>query len=136
MKKGFTLVELLAVLIILSLIIVIAGGSYSKVSKKNKQNQCINLKKQIENLAIEYVIDTNGLYNNANEDNARWITLAMLIKNGYIEKEDLVNPFDNTSCDNGWNCNATTASSSANYYVIVNYNEGKYTAIFNGIKCE
>lgn len=59
MKKGFTLVELLAVLAILSVVLVIAGTSYSSVNKKNKKNQCENLKQQIENHAIEYVDEQN-----------------------------------------------------------------------------
>lgn len=59
MKKGFTLVELLAVLAILSVVIVIAGTSYSTVNRKNKIKHCKNLKLQIENTAIEYVSEQN-----------------------------------------------------------------------------
>lgn len=54
MKKGFTLVELLAVLAILAVIIVVAGTSYSKISKKNKSQQCKNYEIQIKNAALEY----------------------------------------------------------------------------------
>lgn len=57
MKKGFTLVELLAVLVILSIIVLIAGTSYSGLSRKNRKNQCLNIKKQIITAATEFLND-------------------------------------------------------------------------------
>lgn len=140
MKKGFTLVELLAVLVVLSIAVAIAATSYAKISKEQKVTACNNLKKQIENLAVEYVIDTNGFYNDP--DNTRWVTLSMLINNGYIEEEDLVNPVDNTSCDSGWSCNTNNyVYDSPINFVVVKYDKGKYMSTFEynenkGIICE
>lgn len=54
MKKGFTLVELLAVIAVLGIISSIAVVSYSKVIKDNKVRECKRKVAYIEQKAIEY----------------------------------------------------------------------------------
>ena len=65
-KRGFTLVELLATIVLLSIISVISYVSISSVIKKNKVNNCRNLIKSIEGASREYVSDNR--YNFTNRD--------------------------------------------------------------------
>ena len=63
-KRGFTLVELLATIVLLSIISVISYVSISSVIKKNKVNNCRNLIKSIEGASREYVSDNRyKIYN-------------------------------------------------------------------------
>lgn len=63
MKKGFTLVELLAVIAVLGIISSIAVVSYSKVIKDNKVRECKRKVSYIEQKAIEYANENNLLVN-------------------------------------------------------------------------
>lgn len=63
MKKGFTLVELLAVIAVLGIISSIAVVSYSKVIKDNKVRECKRKVAYIEQKAIEYANETSLLDN-------------------------------------------------------------------------
>lgn len=63
MKKGFTLVELLAVIAVLGIISSIAVVSYSKVIKDNKIRECKRKVAYIEQKAIEYANENNLLVN-------------------------------------------------------------------------
>ena len=67
MKKGFTLVELLAVVLVLAIIAVLAGMSYTKINKDNKLKACKALETQIKNTAIEYYQDNPLEYIKAGE---------------------------------------------------------------------
>ena len=55
MNKGFTLVELLAVLFILSVITVVAVPNVIITNKKTKENDINQFKKTVENAAEVYV---------------------------------------------------------------------------------
>ena len=57
-KSGFTLVELLAVIVLLGIVITIATISVINVSKKIKESQRDNLFKSLEVAAKKYVSDT------------------------------------------------------------------------------
>ncbi len=62
MKKGFTLIELIAVIAIVAVISVIAGVSYSKISNEHKAQACENLKKRLMTATIDYVQDNSLFY--------------------------------------------------------------------------
>lgn len=57
MKKGFTLVELLGVLVILSVIIITAAVSYTGINKRQKENYKNNLKLLMIDLTNEYLTE-------------------------------------------------------------------------------
>lgn len=81
MKKGFTLVELLAVIVILSVILLIGTTSVSRVVKKNKQTAYdIQMANYIDDVKIWATDNAASLP----ADNAsQAITLGTLISGGY-----------------------------------------------------
>ena len=87
-KKGFTLVELLATIVIMAIITTLAVNGYKGISVGIKQQAYENLKKYIETKAEEYANDTGNLLTNVGE----------LVKKGYIEADDeegnVKNPID------------------------------------------
>lgn len=78
MKKGFTLVELLGVIIIMSIIILIATTGYGKVSDSTKQKSYESLVKLIETKAGNYADETGELITNVQK----------LVELGYIEADN------------------------------------------------
>ena len=90
MKKGFTLIELIAVLVLLSLIAIFTFPSVNKTIKDRKE-ALYNV--QIDNIkasAVSY-IDKNGLF----KDNDKVIvTLCQLKQSGFTD-EKIKNPIDN-----------------------------------------
>jgi len=80
-NKGFTIVELLAAIIILSIVILIAVSSISGVSKAIKTSQRNNIIKNIEVKAANYAFNVN-LSNNSE------ICVNILVKCGYIEPDN------------------------------------------------
>lgn len=64
-RKGFTLIEVLAVLVILSAIMGIAIPSITSSLERNKEKQNENKKKMLESFAEIYVTDhKNAIYKN------------------------------------------------------------------------
>lgn len=90
-KRGFTLVELLATIVLLSIISVISYVSISSVIKKNKVNNCRNLIKSIEGASREYISDNR--YNFTNRDD-KVITAEDLFRGNYL-KNEIMDPFTN-----------------------------------------
>ncbi len=87
-KKGFTLVEVIVVLALLSLILVILVPNVFVLINKNNEKSCNSLKDNIESAAKIYV--TNNKYNlgikcydeNNSDDTTLKITLNDLINSG------------------------------------------------------
>ncbi|MBE6155728.1 MAG: prepilin-type N-terminal cleavage/methylation domain-containing protein [Firmicutes bacterium] len=90
-KKGFTLVELLAVIALLGVILTIAVVSISSISNGVRERQKENLKASIKVAAQKYVNDT-GITK---------VYVDTLIKEGLLKAENedgiIINPVDNTS---------------------------------------
>lgn len=85
-KKGFTLVELLVVVIILGVIMSIAIPSITSSVERSKEKQ----KKQIENI----VLSAAKIYVSDHEDVSGMITLDRLYCSKLITREDIVDPFN------------------------------------------
>ena len=77
-KKGFTLVELLTVIVIMSIVILIAVSGYGAISKNVKEKSYDNLVSYIETKAADYANETGNLLTNVD----------YLVKEGYIEADD------------------------------------------------
>lgn len=81
-KKGFTLVELLAVIVVLGIIMVIVTRSV--ISNVNES------KKRVKFLAAKEITEMAAAYMEA-ETNETCVDVNELIRNGYLE-EDVTNP--------------------------------------------
>ena len=109
-NKGFTVIELIATVIILVIVMTIAITSINTVSKKVRQNQYNNL--------IEYIKAKS--YSYFNDTGTTKAFVQTLIENGYIDADDesknIYSPLDNEIL----NCYLITKSEEN---VSVDYNE-------------
>ena len=80
-KNGFTLTEIMAVLIIISFLLLIAIPAYINISKGTRDNEYSARKKYLEAAAVEYASENNitGVVT---------ITPARLIANGYVSADN------------------------------------------------
>ncbi|MDD4298569.1 MAG: type II secretion system protein [Bacilli bacterium] len=91
MKKGFTLVELLAVIVILGIIAVITVPRIQEALYELQDDAYDLLVTQIEESANDYVVN-NNLASQVTVGNPLDIYLHQLIDAGYIKQEDLADP--------------------------------------------
>lgn len=105
MNKGFTLVELLAAIVILSLIVLIAVPSYNRISDAINSNHRKNLISDIEISASKYAFDTSKTM----------IFVDELVTEGYIESDEEGNIID--PVNNGrLNCYIVEMNKQGDYY--------------------
>ena len=84
-NKGFTLVELLAVLVILGAIMGMAIPSITSSLERSKEKQNQSKIKMIESYAELYVNDhKNTIYNNLGSNGSCHIPINILKDNGYL----------------------------------------------------
>ena len=91
-KKGFTLVELLVVIVILGVIMAIAIPSITSSVERSKDKQ----KEQI----IKLIVSAGELYVDKHKNTVKTgqqITLGKLIEDGLITKEEMKDPFNEKS---------------------------------------
>lgn len=100
-NKGFTLVELMAVIVVLAIIISIAIPSAISISHK--------IKVKMYNTKVDMILSSAKIYGqdnpaivNADETCSSSVSVDELINNGYIKKDDtkngsVLNPVDNSS---------------------------------------
>ena len=84
MKKGFTIVELLAVIIIISILIIITGLSVASITRKSKKTLSDIQKAEIINAAKNYM--SSNMQIEVNENECKYITLETLNNEGFLEK--------------------------------------------------
>lgn len=121
MKKGFTLVELLAVIVILGLLIAITVPITMNVLNNARENTS---QRQIEN--IEKASKNWFLKANVNLDNSSQsvvVTLARLLKDGYIE---------------GNTVKSISTDKEMNGCVVIRYSSNQYSYKYkdSGCKCD
>lgn len=91
MKKGFTLVELIAVVAILGLIAAIVYPSINSIIKSSKDDSFESQKKVVLKAAQEWGVDNVNLLPNSGKKS---LTLSALINGGYIANDELKDPRD------------------------------------------
>lgn len=117
--KGFTLVELLAVIAIMGMLAVIMVPTISGVIEENKTNNSANLKNSIKSSARAYISDNRyeiKLDNNSCNNNTRniisidntsisdsKITVKLLVDKGYLKSNsgNIINPETNNPINKG-----------------------------------
>ena len=106
-KKGFTLTELIAVIVILSILISLSTVTFINIRSKILEKDYDNLVTYLEAKAAEY----------AQETNITTISVEDLIKEGYVTPDDENNIYD------------PQTKKSMNCYIIKStFADGKYTA--------
>lgn len=89
-KNGFTLVEVLTVLIILSIVVVIAVPIVDNAIKQSKERSYLIQLQGIEEAAKTWAGE--HIFETPNEENpTKTLELSELIRLGYVEK-DIINP--------------------------------------------
>lgn len=96
MKKGFTLVELIATLIVLSIVaLIVVPNIYDSIVEYREQlyeTQLIAIETSTKNWVADHIDDENFPKNN---DETIFVNLKTLEENGYID-ENLKNPKNST----------------------------------------
>ena len=129
MKKGFTMVELLASIVILGLLLVLTIPSYTSVMNNMKSSSLSGVVSEIEIAARKY---GNSIKDEVkNSANSCVITnVDSLIQKGLLESDDkhsnvIYNPKDKTALnDNIYICYDTVEYKINTYYVF-NFNSNK-----------
>ena len=89
-QKGFTLVELLAVIIILGVISLIVIPTVNGVLKKQKNKLYEKQVNTIENATIGWGAENTSSLPNLDE--SIYVSLDDLVKGGYLKKTDIKDP--------------------------------------------
>lgn len=105
-KSGFTLVELMATIVVLAIIIAIAMPIYNKLSINIKEKNYTNKVKLIETAAAKYSEDTN--YETMYVDD--------LIKDGYLDADDEDGNIYNDLTNERINCYVVKSKEEAGIY--------------------
>ena len=117
-NKGFTLVELIATVVILSLVITIGATSITGIINNSKEKDYELLVKEIKNATEEFYIECNFASNdsiahecpNKSADGYYHVNLIQLVSTGFLkgnstdanDKFIIINPLDNekiTDCE-------------------------------------
>ena len=103
-KKGFTLVELLCVIVLLAILTVMATAGIMNLSNKSKTNLYCAKIKMIESIASDYGIKLEKQINNSTIDylghKSITIQVSTLVDAGKLDADSdgiVVNPVDNSS---------------------------------------
>lgn len=112
--NGFTLAELLGVIIILSIISLISFSAIDKNLKEGRIKTCKAQEKNIIEGAKTYIIDNP---NELPSSGTKTITLTLLKANGYID-EKLINPMTDEDYKSGTNVEITKETGSKYKYKI------------------
>jgi len=88
-KKGFTLVELLAVLVILGILLAIIIPTMTGIISDSKDNLHNEQAGVVEKAANMWYLESDVDLEN---DESCKISVSYLIDNGYIEGEDIIDP--------------------------------------------
>ncbi len=92
MKKGFTLVELLAVIVILGILGLVVYPSVISVIKDARDSAYKSQVKVIEKASKEWGVEHPNNLPEIDSATSVWISVSKLIKDGYISNDDVANP--------------------------------------------
>lgn len=105
-NKGYTLVELLATIVILGLVLTIATIGINSISKMIRENQRNNVIKKIEIAASKYAFDTGKTI----------IFVDELITKGYIESDNNSGYLNDPVNNKKLNCYIVEMERESDYY--------------------
>lgn len=114
MKRGFTLVELIATMIVLGVVALITIPSIQNALSKSKEGLLENQIKSIENVARTW-----GTKNTGKLEDCYILNFEELKTSGYLENKDVINPETKEELDG---CIKISFDESINQYTY-NYTE-------------
>ena len=113
--KGFTLVEILAVIIVLALLSAIMVPIVGKLLKSNEEALSQNQIDNIITIAKKYAVEHSEILPAEDSGDIVELNLDTLIAEGYIDKSSIINPSSKQAID-GY----------VNIYYDINYNQYQY----------
>lgn len=90
MKKGFTLIELIAVIVVLGIIALIATTAVMGLLKKNTESLYATQVEIIESAAKKWVVANSGYLPSDGSDYS--LQLTKLVSDGYLDDGDVLDP--------------------------------------------
>ena len=90
MKRGFTLVELLAVLILLGVVSLIAIPSIGKILNRSREKARESTKNELIKAAKNYYAD--NIRELPEDGSHKCLSVSEIEENGYISNDDIVDP--------------------------------------------
>ena len=90
MKRGFTLVELLAVLILLGVVSLIAIPSIGKILNRSREKARESTKNELIKAAKEYYAD--NIRELPDDGSHKCLSVSEIEESGYISNDDIIDP--------------------------------------------
>jgi len=127
-RKGFTLTEVLTVIILISLVVAIAVPSVISINKRINKRLLEGKKEVILAAAELYGKDNNQRF----MDNEFIITVGELIEEGYLDVDTEKN---NSNCSDDYGCviNPVDKTSLNNVNILVKQNVFSVVAVWDGV---
>lgn len=91
-QKGFTLIELVMVILILGIIAIITVPTINGVLKDSKERTYNNQIKTIEDTTRTYMSKHSLELPNRNSEDSKCITVEKLKQEGLLSNDDIINP--------------------------------------------
>ena len=89
--SGFTLIEMIGVIIVLSIIALIVYPTIGKIITTNKTKAYEKQIEVIEDAASNWLIENEGKL----RDNAYALPINDIVSSGFVEENELINPINN-----------------------------------------
>jgi prepilin-type N-terminal cleavage/methylation domain-containing protein len=132
MKKGFTLMELLVTIAVLSMIVLIVVPQVSNIMEKSRNDAYLETKKSIESAANLYRIKNSNLFPSVIGEKYS-VNIQTLKDNGLI-KQNIVDPRTNTPIINGEVIVELLSNGEYSYsYYSTNYTKDGLILWFDGL---
>lgn len=99
MKKGFTLIELIGIIVLLGVITTVVYPMVTKTIKKSREKAYSETVQRIEQAAKMYGVAHDDILPEVGENQSTTVTLQSLIREGYLTKTDngkIYNPIDDS----------------------------------------
>lgn len=96
-KKGFTLTELIGVIVLLGIIALIAVPIVNRTIKNSKEKAYDSQVEEIISSAKKWGVENNSKIDT--EGRTTFLTVGNLIEDGYLEDDAILDPRDNTSLE-------------------------------------
>ena len=127
-RSGFTLIELIAVMVILAIISFLVVPSIVKVMKDSKEKLYQEQVDLVLTAAKNYGVEN---YDELDEVNLTFLTLDKLISSGYIENDEAIDPRNNQAMDGCVMVSYNQSNKKYDYEYIPGCNKDKYLNVLN-----